>query len=324
LSDSLSRAPKLNFEELSNWVSHLCRADLFPIDQIPFESLPNRLANDIFGGGIGFNHVKDRPKRLGEFEPLCRFDIPLGGNKGKANGVNNRGEVVGYAETTTPDPTCERPQVFQVQPVIWKKGEVRELPTFSGDPDGRAYAINDSGQAAGFSGNCTTPFHAVLWQDETVTDLGNLGGTLNNFALDNPVAPRVRRERTTLEGAGQCSMKATVYHRNGAATPLSGTDLIRLHIWFNNSHKENRVNAAVMMKRIAEASPRFKARIAVSFLRSAHWRQYSASSSFARWNSQRTHRGLGHETHNPSNPSQGFILRSNRDTMTVEGEAQLW
>jgi len=40
------------------------------------------------------------------------------------------------------------------------------------------------------------------------------------------VVPRVRRERTTLEGAGQCSLKAAVYHRNGGATPLSGTELI--------------------------------------------------------------------------------------------------
>jgi hypothetical protein len=48
------------------------------------------------------------------------------------------------------------------------------------------------------------------------------------------------------------------------------------------------MSAAVMMKRFAEASPRLKARTAGSFLCSAYWRQYSASSSFAGWNSQGT------------------------------------
>jgi probable HAF family extracellular repeat protein len=34
----------------------------------------------------------------------------LGGNNGQADEVNNRGQVVGFAETTTPDPTCVAPK----------------------------------------------------------------------------------------------------------------------------------------------------------------------------------------------------------------------
>jgi len=104
----------------------------------------------------------------------------LGGNNATANDINNRGEIVGYAETNTPDPTCPPPQVLQSPPVIWKNGVIHELPTFSGDPDGGAFGINDKGQAVGESGNCTTPLHAVLWgEDGQVKDLGNLGGTVN-------------------------------------------------------------------------------------------------------------------------------------------------
>ena len=46
----------------------------------------------------------------------------LGGNNGQALEVNNRGQVAGEAENTTPDPTCAPPQVFQFKPVIWHQG----------------------------------------------------------------------------------------------------------------------------------------------------------------------------------------------------------
>ena len=108
----------------------------------------------------------------------------LGGHNAAATDINDRGEIVGNAETDTPDPTCPPPQVLQSLPVIWKNGEIHELPTLSGDPDGSASAINDRGQIVGASANCTTPFHAVLWQNDTVTDLGSLGGSMGNFATN--------------------------------------------------------------------------------------------------------------------------------------------
>lgn len=104
----------------------------------------------------------------------------LAGNNATTSDINNRGEIVGFGETNTTDPTCQPPQVLQSPPVIWRNGEIHELPTVSGDPDGGAFAINDKGQAAGASGNCATPFHALLWgEDGHVRDLGNLGGTVN-------------------------------------------------------------------------------------------------------------------------------------------------
>jgi len=103
----------------------------------------------------------------------------LGGSNGFAAGVNSRGQVVGQAENSTPDPNCGAPQVLQFKPVVWEKGRVQELTTLIGDSEGFANSINDSGQIAGISGICTTPIHAVLWQNGTVNDLGSLGGTVN-------------------------------------------------------------------------------------------------------------------------------------------------
>jgi len=87
---------------------------------------------------------------------------------------------------STHDSTCvaSSPQVLQVEPVIWEEGEIRQLPTFPGDPDGGANAINDKGQAVGFSGTCsggpTQALHGLLWQGGMLTDLGNLGGTASS------------------------------------------------------------------------------------------------------------------------------------------------
>jgi len=103
--------------------------------------------------------------------------LPTLGRNGAAHAVNNRGQVVGLAETLTPDPTCTPPQVLQFKPVFWQRGRIHQLPTFAGDADGLAVVINDRGQAAGASGDCTViSRHALLWQKGVAIDLGTLGG----------------------------------------------------------------------------------------------------------------------------------------------------
>ena len=115
--------------------------------------------------------------------------LPKSGNNGVANSVNNRGEVAGTEETGTADPNCPSggPQKFQFKPVVWINGQPQQLPTYSGDTDGIAMAINDKGQVVGGSGDCSAfnpiaetnllPLHAMLWEDGVPVDLGNLGGT---------------------------------------------------------------------------------------------------------------------------------------------------
>ncbi len=119
----------------------------------------------------------------------------LGGNNGFATSVNNRGQIVGWAENTVHDPTCVAPQVLQFEAVLWgpRNGQIQQLSPYSGDPDSAATAINDEGQVVGISGICQnavgnqTAIHAVLWQNGRVINLGSLGGTAWNtpMAINN-------------------------------------------------------------------------------------------------------------------------------------------
>jgi len=113
----------------------------------------------------------------------------LGGNNGFAfGGVNNRGQIVGFAENGTQDPACPSPQVLDFEAVIWgpAEGQIQELPPLSGDTVGIAAEMNDRGQAVGVTGLCsalaTAVAHAVLWQKGSAIDLGNLGSQLFNWA----------------------------------------------------------------------------------------------------------------------------------------------
>jgi probable HAF family extracellular repeat protein len=143
----------------------------------------------------------------------------LGGNNGAGFGTNDWGELAGTAENTTVEPTCAAAgtgEFLQYRPVIWRNGRIHELLTFPGDPVGVAYAVNNRGQAVGQSGPCGverlgTTSHALLWQDEKPTDLGNLGGAMNNLSQDI-------NDRGQVVGlsdlAGDAVFHAFLWHRN--------------------------------------------------------------------------------------------------------------
>jgi probable HAF family extracellular repeat protein len=107
-----------------------------------------------------------------------------GGYSSYATGVNNQGQVVGWAENGVHDPTCDPSfQILQFRAAIWQPdGTMQELPPLPGDSTSAATAINDLGQVVGISGDCyiavgySSARHAVLWQNGVPTDLGNIGG----------------------------------------------------------------------------------------------------------------------------------------------------
>ena len=126
---------------------------------------------------------------------LSALPLLSGGGNSQAFGINDRGQVVGFSEDGTFDPTCATPfQVRRFQPVIWERNDkIRQLSPLAGDTVAFGFGINEMGQAVGGSGLCSNtvipPFagitapHAVLWeQDGTAVDLGNLGGTSVSIA----------------------------------------------------------------------------------------------------------------------------------------------
>jgi len=122
-----------------------------------------------------------------------------GGHNAAAFDLNNRGQIVGFAENGVHDPTCLTGgtpfQVTQFEAVVWgANGKIRELPPLRGDTVGFAFGINDSGQVVGSSGSCADTAlppipaspHAVLWDaDGMPHDLGNLGGSFNGASAVN-------------------------------------------------------------------------------------------------------------------------------------------
>lgn len=101
----------------------------------------------------------------------------LGGNNGQASSINNRGQIVGFAENGALDTTCPAGIANNriALPAKWQNGTVKPLPLVTGDVDGDAFWINDLGQAVGYSGNCVTATHGASWEHGVISTLQDLG-----------------------------------------------------------------------------------------------------------------------------------------------------
>ncbi|HTB13483.1 MAG TPA: hypothetical protein VK752_18010 [Bryobacteraceae bacterium] len=122
----------------------------------------------------------------------------LGGDNAMAFALNNRSQVIGVAENSTHDALCPAPQLLDFKPVVWgpAPNAITALPTLPGDTVGFALGINDLGQVVGSTGDCSNTVvtavgllagpHAVLWENGSAIDLGNLGGkTMGKAAAIN-------------------------------------------------------------------------------------------------------------------------------------------
>jgi probable HAF family extracellular repeat protein len=161
-----------------------------------------------WGDGAGFSET-------GVLDPLTvfpevhavmsRFDVrsrhgqltdlgTLGGNESWSTGINDRGQISGFASNTTPDPAAQYvartglapyPSATEWRAVLWQHGRIRDLGTLGG-PDSFGGLLNERGQAAGesFTNSTANPATGLptldpfLWQAGHMQALGTLGGAL--------------------------------------------------------------------------------------------------------------------------------------------------
>ena len=112
--------------------------------------------------------------------------------------VNERGEVVGAAETSALDPLgenfflCGFNDGLLCLPFMWQDGAMRPLPTLGGN-NGVAFAINDRGGVVGTAENntpdptCVAPqvlqFKPVIWEENRIQELPTVSGDPDGVAF---------------------------------------------------------------------------------------------------------------------------------------------
>jgi uncharacterized membrane protein len=122
----------------------------------------------------------------------------LGGDNSWTNygGINDRGEAVGMAETSVPDPNGEDMCAFGTKKTcrgfLWRHGQITALPTLGGN-NGQAAAINNRGQIVGISettvpdSGCPpikqpgTTILPVMWEKGEIRALPTLPGEPDGF-----------------------------------------------------------------------------------------------------------------------------------------------
>ena len=88
----------------------------------------------------------------------------LGGSNSKAYDINNKGQVVGEAKTSS--------ETFHA--FLWKDSTMIDLGTLDGYSNSFAFGINNKGQVVGKAETSSGASHAFLWKDGTMTDLNSL------------------------------------------------------------------------------------------------------------------------------------------------------
>ncbi len=160
------------------------------------------------------------------------FNIDLGTLGGKNSwtnygGINDRGEAVGLAETSVPDPDgedmCGFGTKLTCRPFLWRHGHMTALPTLGGN-NGQASAINNRGQIVGISETTVADpgcppkrtISPVLWERGEARPLPTLVGDEDGFVQG------INDRGQAVGSSGTCtniSMHAVLWE-NGTAIPL--------------------------------------------------------------------------------------------------------
>jgi probable HAF family extracellular repeat protein len=138
----------------------------------------------------------------------------LGGPNSAGFGVNELGQVVGTAETSTPNKedfcgfnTYGFPSFTACLPFVWQSGQMSSLPTLGG-ANGQALAINNGGEVAGFAETTNadpnpacpvSQFRPVIWERGQIHELPTYPGDADGI----PVG--INDKGQVVGGSGPCT-----------------------------------------------------------------------------------------------------------------------
>jgi probable HAF family extracellular repeat protein len=141
--------------------------------------------NNLFDRLLGIPQMHATLWKNGQIIDLGTLE---GGYESAAQGVNDRGQVVGVSANLVPDPFG--PLGTQNRIFLWQSGTMQDLGTLGGPDAGflgllGVTVINDRGQVASCSYTNSTAnpvtetptLDPFLWEEGVMRDLGSLGGT---------------------------------------------------------------------------------------------------------------------------------------------------
>ena len=134
--------------------------------ELGYNSLPVSETATLSSGSGGAMALDSEETQIPEYSLI---DLgTLGGSSSQAYGINNLGQAIGYAATSSSGSN---------HAFLYKNGTMQDLGTLGG-PFSGSYGINDSGLVVGNSRISTgnSFFHAFRWSNGSMEDLGTLGG----------------------------------------------------------------------------------------------------------------------------------------------------
>jgi probable HAF family extracellular repeat protein len=152
------------------------------------------------------------------------WDNPFGGE------INDRGEAVGYSETSVPDPdgedVCGFGTHLTCRPFLWQNFHMSALPMLGGN-NGQASAMNNRGQITGFAettvsdsscpASSPSKIHSpVIWKDGKARALPTVGSDPDGEANG------INDKGQAVGSSGTCTagLHAVLWEKNGTASSL--------------------------------------------------------------------------------------------------------
>jgi len=101
----------------------------------------------------------------------------LGGDRSQANAISDNGQIVGLSR-------AEPGQLFPFRAFLWDNGVMRDLGALPDQANSQAHDVNNAGQVVGSSSIPATAQSAFLWTSGNMTQLGDLGGFTQAYAIN--------------------------------------------------------------------------------------------------------------------------------------------